>query len=221
MGEDFRYHPQNTWTVLDVDDEYVNEQNLFDSTIVEANDIFGLPIEYYVLNFDIEKTDKIYGEDSNDQYTGPYSTKIWHRPHDETHLVDMFGIINSEVLESLNIPKFTWERDVSDDFIPKAGDVMKFLYNGIYYEVTHAHEEESIFLTKKLSYNISAKLYRTTNADAEPGGTPPNVELDQDTEAFPLSAFGDNVEIEIEANEIDDLSDLPNFLDLYAVGDKD
>jgi hypothetical protein len=192
---------------------------LFDSTIIEANDIFGIPIEYYVLNFDTDKVDKIYGEDSNDQFNGPYITKIWHRPHDETHLVDMFGIINSEVLESLNIPKFTFSRDVSSTFEPKAGDVMKFLYNGIYYEITHVHEEESVFLTKKLSYNFSAKLYRTTNADAISGDTPPNIEIDQDTSAFPLSAFGDNIEIETEANEIDDLSDLPNFDDIYKVGD--
>jgi|WetSurMetagenome_2_1015567.scaffolds.fasta_scaffold05768_10 hypothetical protein len=214
--EDFRYQTGPSWTILDDNSEFNSEQNLFESLIIESNDIFGIPILYYPLKFDITETDKIYGEDSNDQFTGPYATKLWHKPHDEINLVDAFGIINNESLEDLSIPKFTFARDVSSTEEPKIGDVFKFIYNGVYYEITRVHKEEDVFLTKKMSYNISAKLYRTTNSDAETG----NIDIDASTSAFPLSAFGDNIEIEAQANEVDDLSDLPSFLDIYAVSEE-
>ena len=213
--EDFRYHPRNDWSLLDGDQEFVNEQNLYESSIIEVNDIYGLPILYYVLNFDADKADHIYGEDQDDQFSGPYPTRIMHKPHNEARLVDAFGIINADSLENLNIPMFTFSRDISPNFEPKAGDVMKFIYSGIFYEVTHAFGEEDIFLTKKLSWNLSAKVYRLTNADAEGD----NVDIDAATSAFPLSAFGDNIQIEDQANEVDNMADLPNFEDIYGVGD--
>ena len=211
--EDFRYHPGPTWTILDGDNEYTDEQNLIESTLIEANDIYGLPVNYYILDFDNDEADTLYGEDQNEKFTGPYSTKVSFKPYEEVHLVDAFGIINNESLENINMPKFTFSRDISSTINPKAGDVIHFIYNNIYYEITHVHDEQDIFLTKSLSYNFAAKIYRRTNVDTA-------VNVDILTTSEPLSAWGDNDFIETAANEVDDLSDLPNFSDLYGIGEE-
>ena len=213
MVEDFREQVAGNWELPDVSGEYVNEQNLFDSFIIEANDIYGLIVDYYSLVFDEDEADVMYGEDQNEYFKGPYRTKMSFRPGEENDLVNMFGLVGGEMFQEIYIPMYTFTRDCSAADPPKPGDVVYFHYTQKYFEITNANDELDIFQSKKMSWMFEMKPYRMTNVET-------SAAIDPLTEAFPLSAFGDNDFVETAANEVDNLEDLPNFEDIYGIGDE-
>jgi hypothetical protein len=210
--EDFRLQTAGAWELPDVSGEYVNEQNLFDSFIVESNDIYGLVIDYYSLVFNEDEADVFYGENQNEYFKGPYRTKVAHRPHDEVDLINMFGMSSQDEVEDVYIPQWSFDRDCPLATPPKAGDLVYFYYSHRYYEVNKVEDEFDVFQSKRFTYMFKLKSYRMTNVDASES-------LEISAGLFPLSAWGDNDFIETAANEVDDLSDLPNFTDIYGIGD--
>jgi hypothetical protein len=169
-------------------------------------------IDYFSLVFDENEADVMYGENQNEYFKGPYRTKITHTPHDEINLINAFGLTSGEQFDGISIPKWTFTRDCSAAVAPKDGDVIYFHYNQQYYEVVNINDDMDIFLSKKMTWMFDMKPYRMTNTEHTES---PEVSAN----TYPLSAWGDNDFIEVTANEIDDLSDLPNFTDLYGVGD--
>lgn len=213
MADDFRYQSGPTWNILEEDLQGLqSEHNLFESFVVEANDIFGLPVEIYLHEFNVSHADVIYGEDQNEYYRGPFLTKLTHHPTEEPSLVNMFGISSSEMIENASIPKFTFSRDVSASAQPKVGDLIHFIYNDIWYQISDIDEEVDIFHSKKFSYDFTVRPYKMTNVET-------SAAIDPMTDGYPLSAWGDNVKIEEESNKVHDYADLPTFESIYGVGD--
>ena len=96
------------WELYDITDDNP-EFCLYESLMMEYVDIAGFPVMYYRAK---SKMDRLYGEDSNQDFYEPVRTKLYYEPTDEPNIIDMFGIRSDETLEYTLIPKATFSRDV-------------------------------------------------------------------------------------------------------------
>ena len=104
------------WSLYDITDNNP-EFCLYDSVVSEYTDIAGWPVLYYRAK---TKMDRLYGEDSNQDYYDPVETKLYYEPSNEPNMIDMFGVRSDETLEYSLIPKSNFTRDVggSVDGVP-------------------------------------------------------------------------------------------------------
>lgn len=182
------------------------EHDLFASVISEFTDISGILVEYYI-RVQVE-ADYLYGESVSHKFLGPYETKLIYEPTEEPTLTTGFGINSEEAITYASTPKFTFSRDVSAGYHPKPGDALITPWNNRAYEIADVAEEEKIFQLKKMVWNFALKQYRYSDESDSSRDisrftrlpTDPNKVNDTTTE--PLTAFGDNTEIEEESNDI-------------------
>jgi hypothetical protein len=214
------------WDAYDLT-ETNQDHILFEDLIVERCDIYGLSVDYYILNFSQtdNPADPLYGENPNPQFLSPVRTKINYMPQHEDTIADVFGITNFEIPINITIPKYTFTRDTSvvslsagyealtfhEEHIqhrePMAGDLIHFLYNGVFYEVVNVCHSETLFLGKKLYWELKCKEYKLTESMSTSA-------IDAATTAEPLSAWGDNDWL--DDNRKEDYSELPDVIDIYG-----
>jgi hypothetical protein len=180
------------------------EHDLFESVIMEYNDIQGSSIEYSMRDGDIED-DYLYGERPNVAYLDSCETKMTYEVTEEPSITDPFGVTSIDVIQYAYIPKGTFKRDVSAITDPKPGDAVKTLWNNRTYEVVDVGEEMSIFQLKKAVWELILKPYRFS--DQSDSARSISVDIDS-TLSNPLSAFGDNTLIEDESDNIDNYADV-------------
>jgi hypothetical protein len=195
--------PGPQWQVHDLGDN--PEHDLFESIITEQNDIYGFEILYY--RYDQSKEmDTLYGEDQTAQFLTPKRTKLTYSPTEEVRIADMFGLVGDEAISYLQMPRYTFRRDVIEDLEtleePIAGDVIHFLWNSISYEVVDVGLELNIFQNRKFSYEMRVKPYRYAEQS-----TSHEEALSTDNTAQ-VSAWGDNEWIEEESNNIDNYTNV-------------
>lgn len=183
------------WNMYDLDNN--PEHKLFEQYVVEANDIGGIAIEYYIRDESIPM-DRLYGESTNTEYLGPYDTKVTYEPTEEVTSTTPFGIVSEDMIQFAFIPKYTFSRDVSGGYNPKPADVIKTPWNDQVYEIVDVGEEAKIFQLKKMVWEFILKPYRHSDQ---------SVSADM-TLSTPLSAFGDNEFIEEESDSIDNYEDV-------------
>ena len=183
------------------------EHDLFDSVIVEYNDIAGIEIEFYILDPSIN-FDTLYGESTEHSYLGPYTTKVVYEPTEEASIANTFGIVSEEMIQYAEMPKTTFTRDVTASPNPKPGDVIKTLWNSRAYEIVDVGEEGKIFQLKKLVWEFILKPFRFSATD-ETGHTDGAIspDIDPSTWTDPLTAYGDNEWIEEQSDSIETVSD--------------
>lgn len=180
------------------------EHDLFDSVVVEYNDIQGSSISYYIRDESIEM-DVLYGESVNTGYLGPYSTKMTYEVTEEPSITDPFGITSIDVIQYAYLPKSTFLRDVSSVYDPKPGDIIKTLWNNRSYEVVDVGEEMSVFHLKKAVWEFILKPYRFS--DQSDSARDISNDLDS-TLSEPLTAYGDNAWVGNESDDIDNYTDV-------------
>jgi hypothetical protein len=188
------------------------EHDLFESLLVESCDIYGIEVDYYPL--DVNNFDPIYGENQTKQFLGPWQTKVIYKPADEANEFNIFGMIGDEIIDAMQIPQFTFWRDVpGSPYGPNPGDVIHVKWNrsqtgvsglnDITYEVTAVNDTQNTFLALKFSYEIKVKPYRF----GEEENSVRTASLDPITQlgdSLPLSAWGDGDLIQEESEQIDD-----------------
>ena len=180
------------------------EHDLFDSVIVEYNDVQGVEINYYIRDENISM-DRLYGESVNTAYLGPYSTSMTYEVSDEATEMTAFGITSIDMIQYGWMPKATFTRDVSGGYDPKPGDVIQTVWNERSYEIVDAGEEGSIFQLKKMVWEFILKPYRFS----EQSDSAEDISYDVDsTLTEPLTAYGDNEWITDESDDIDIYSDV-------------
>ena len=192
-----------TWDLHHLQDNV--EHELFQSVIAEYTDISGILCEYYIRK-EVNR-DYLYGESVQTRYENPMKTKLIYEPEDEPTLTTGFGINSEETISWASVPKWTFSRDVSAGYHPKPGDAIITTWNNRAYEIADVHEEEKIFQLKKMVWGFVLKPYRFSDESEsardisrftrEP--TDPNKTLSL---SEPLTAFGDNEELEEESDEI-------------------
>ena len=185
------------------------EHDLFQSIIVEFTDISGIVSDYYIRS-EQGKKDYLYGENMHTGYLGPYETKLIYEPTEEPSLTTGFGINSEDVISWSSIPKWTLTRDVSAGYHPKPGDAIVTIWNNRSYEIADIHEEEKIFQLKKMIWGLVLRPYRFSDESESArtifrGTRLPtdqnnvNRRIDLDTTTEPLSAFGDNDPLDLNA----------------------
>jgi hypothetical protein len=114
-----------------------NTMNTFDKMQSEMLNIYGIPMDYYPVEVDINK-DVAFGEDTTKRYMRCHKIKgkIDNDGFDENLLYSGFGELNSiEFRIFLHLPSFV--QMVGRE--PMAGDQFYLPYNSTFvYEVTHA-----------------------------------------------------------------------------------
>jgi hypothetical protein len=194
-----------TWEMYDISDEN-QEHDLYDSVIVEFNDISGTKIDYYILNPSISY-DTLYGESTEVNYLGPYETKVVYEVTEEVTMTNVFGIVSEEMIQYAEMPKTTFSRDVSANYVPRPGDVIVTKWNERAYEIVDVGEEAKIFQLMKLAYEFILKPFRFSGTDEiRLSDATLTVDIDE-TLTDPLTAYGDNIWIEDEADSIATVSD--------------
>jgi hypothetical protein len=184
------------------------EHDLFESVIVEFTDISGIECQYYIRDESLKK-DYFYGESDRTRYLLPPSiTRLIYEPTDEPTLTTGFGIYSEESISFASIPKLTLSRDVSAGYHPKPGDALITLWNNRAYEIADVSEEEKIFQLKKMIWGFVLKPYRFSEEsdsarEISRFNREPTPQL-TDTLTTPLTAYGDNEELEDESDEIFD-----------------
>ena len=182
------------------------EHDLFVSAITEFTDISGVVCQYWIRDESRPK-DYFYGEHDVTRYWGPYETRLVYEPTEEPTLTTGFGINSEEVIAFASVPKFTFTRDVSAGYHPKPGDAIVTEWNDRAYEIADFAEEEKIFQLRKLVWNFVLRPYRFSEESDSARQIsrftrrPTDPEL-TDTMTTPLTAFGDNEDIEDESDEI-------------------
>jgi hypothetical protein len=217
------------WQLYDLNNN--PEHNLMRDYIVEFTDIAGILINYYVRDESKIEIDDIYGEPKyqNVVYKTLRVTKMIYEVTEEATLTNGFGINSEDVIQYGFIPKFTWSRDVSGTGYPKPGDVIQTIWNDRSYEVADVGEEAHIFQLNRPIWEFILRPYRFSEQSqsaldiAERYSnsishindnqitvlpTDPHI-LDKGyTTSSPVSAFGDNTEIEVESDDIDAYDDV-------------
>lgn len=193
------------WSMYDIVGNI--EHDLFDSFIVEFNDIAGVEIDYWILDPSIN-FDTLYGESTEHRYLGPYTTKVVYEPTEEPSVANTFGIVSEELIQYAEIPKTTFTRDITASPDPKPGDVITTPWNDRSYEIVDVGEEGKIFQLKKLVWEFILRPFRFSATD-ESGYTDGEISPDitPDTWTQPLTAYGDNEWIESESDDIEAVSD--------------
>lgn len=196
------------------------EHDLFESVIVEFTDISGILCKYYIRDESRQK-DYLYGENPATRYFGPYETKLVYEPTEEPTLTTGFGINSEEVISFTSLPKFTFSRDVSAGYHPKPGDAIVTVWNNRAYELADVSEEEKIFQLKKMVWGFVLRPFRfseesQTSRDISRFTRNPTDPDLTDTMTSPITAFGDNDEIEDDSEEIYDYED--NGIDTTIYG---
>jgi hypothetical protein len=184
------------------------EHDYFESLITEFTDISGIECRYYIRDEGMRK-DYFYGESDRTRYLNPKVTRLMYEPTEEPTLTTGYGINSEEVISFASMPKFTLTRDVSAGYHPKPGDAIITTWNNRAYEIADVSEEEKIFQLRKFVWSFVLRPYRFSEESEsareisrftrEP--TDPDL---TDTMTDPLSAFGDNQDIEDESDEIFD-----------------
>ena len=186
------------------------EHDLFQSIIVEFTDISGIKANYYVRDKSREN-DYLYGEGPASRYFGPYETRLVYEPTEEPTLTTGFGINSEEIISWTSIPKFTFSRDVSASYHPKPGDAIVTIWNNRAYEIADVYEEEKIFQLKKMIWGFAVRPYRFSDESDSAKEIFRGTRLPTPTSKFndkkstltqPLTAFGDNNDLESESNDI-------------------
>ena len=194
------------------------EHDLFESVITEFTDISGVECLYYIRDRSV-KLDYFYGETDKARtryLVPPKKTRLIYEPTEEPTLTTGYGIYSEEVISFASIPKYTFTRDVSAGYHPVPGDCLITLWNNRAYEIADVAEEEKIFQLKKMIWGFVLRPYRFSEQsdsakEISRFNRDPSPPIDTDTTITPLSAYGDNDELE---DESDDIFDYDNDIDI-------
>ena len=155
-----------------------NDRALYENTLAESISIFGLDIEYCIVNFD-ENKDKLYAEDSKPTITARYLMKAQSEYiQDESYMLTKFGIQTTDTME-LIVSKSTFIEIVGEDSFPKSGDRVRIVYLDRWFTVASAKEDDNVFLQQKFSWKLELNPLDLIGAEVTPDiGIPDFEEMD-------------------------------------------
>jgi hypothetical protein len=147
------------WEMYDITNN--PEHDLYENLVVERNDIFGVEVLYYSIDYDGENIDDFRGTHLKEAYPSPpATTKVTYDTTDENKIVEAFGMTADDVIKWLYIPIYTFQRDVVSGGEPHIGDVIKARWNDNSYEIVDVSREDNIFQLSKLVYEMKCRPFR-------------------------------------------------------------
>ena len=181
------------------------EWRLAESYAAEFTDISGIKCTYFIKDTAIV-SDPLYGETQDAEYKDGKETKILYEVGEIPTLYSMFGMMATDQLVA-HIPLCVYARDVSNDEMPKPGDVIKVhWYTGDFiednikdersFELIHVAQDQSIFQLRSLVFVLYMIPYRFS----EESESAREVSSEINTTYPSIAAYGDNEWIDTQSN---------------------
>lgn len=173
------------------------DRALYEQTLSESIDIFGIDIEYWVVEFDDNK-DNLYREDTKPIITERHIMKAQAEYLvTEDFLLTKFGLQSNDIFEII-ISKSKFEEIVGEGAEPKSGDKVKILYHDRIFTVAEAKEEDNIFLQQKFSWKLILNPANHDGIEVTDEIGVPNIEIEEplfdDTDL--IEALDDDIVVE-------------------------
>jgi hypothetical protein len=179
------------------------DRAVYENTLAESIEIFGISIEYLVVEYD-ETKEKLYAEDSKPHTTARYLMKAQAEYlGSEDFMLTKFGLQSSDQME-LVISKSKFEEIVGDGAEPKSGDRVYITYQDRYYTVADAKEESNIFLQRKFSWMLILNPTDLIGAEVTPNIGVPDYEDEEDI--FNDNDLIDELDDDIVVEKTDDVN---------------
>lgn len=175
------------------------DRKLFDSIISEQIEIYGLDIQYQVVNYD-ENKDKLYNEDTLPNITSVHDMKAYTTVIvNELFNFNKFGSFQSPDVVELFISQTKFKEIVGEDEEPHEGDLVFIKYTNRMWQVSSVHRENTLFLQKEFTWKL------VLNAANNIGGTVNDDIIDDVALSDFLSGSIDFDDNEFIDNEVDNV----------------
>lgn len=132
-----------------------SERNFFDRTSTELINLHGVDCTYYHSDYNTENN-KLMGEDNDYMYVRKFPIKAMFELPVDQRRATLAGLeVDDKVEVKITIDHFkaastfdyvSQEYYINDSIAPKQSDLIKFDYNGVYYEVLSAKKSFDNFL---------------------------------------------------------------------------
>jgi len=154
------------------DSSYDNERELYSVLQMEAYNIYGNKIDYFVVTFDTTYN-KIWGEDNDRAIVSAFNVMSYYELPREDVLVSNFGLEGIDTFH-VYINKMHFNKIVGgtgqypiniNDYKPKVGDIIRPEYNNFYYEIVNVNHTEEMFLQYKHCWDLIVKSWKNEHFD--------------------------------------------------------
>jgi len=173
-------------------DQYDNDRELASIVNMEMWNMYGVKINFYKTTYDVNK-DKIWGEDNDRYITDEWNVMSYFQLPKENKMWSKFGIEGVNDF-SMFISKLHF-RDMTDDYIPRIGDLILTPYNNKLYEISEVKEEAPMFmLSKQYAWELIVKKAKIQN----------ELSVSPSLSASPISEF----------YKVDDVFDIKDDVDI-------
>lgn len=178
------------------------DRALFEEVFKEAIDIYGIEIEYWIVEFD-EAKDRLYAEDTKANITENYDMMAYGEYINEEFLLTKFGIQSSDIFEIV-LSKSKFEEIAGDGAEPKSGDRVYVKYMDRIFTVTEAKEEDNIYLQKKFSWKLVLNPSNLDGMEVTDNIGVPDIEIEE--AVFDDNSLIDELDDDVVVEKTDDVS---------------
>lgn len=189
-----------------------NEQDLVDSVNREAIQIYGFDV-YYIPRTLVNE-DYLFGEDPLAAFESYHVIEMYLDNYEGfpvgSDLLSKFGLnIADEAKFQVSRPRFQEETDMD---IPLEGDLIYMPMAKALFEIKFVEDEEQFYpLGRVPVYKLDVELFKYSSQEFDTGIDEIDSINNLDTGSGGEDIYGDNTEIETEADEIIDFSEANPF----------
>lgn len=157
---------------------YNNEKKMYEKVMNGAFNSHGIKGMFYTSDYNITY-DMIFGEDRDRTIVRNFPIMFWADLPPQDRLFGQFGIdaidtfhlyISKSHFNAASKLLYTGNplQPTYSSVVPKAGDLIKFEYNNVFYEIIYVGEQEEMFLQAKHSWDCVVRVFRDSKTNLNP-----------------------------------------------------
>lgn len=174
--------------------KYNNEREFMKVVQTEVYNTYGVTCYYYKMDYVINDSDKIWGENNNRKFSQYWSNvQVYYRIQRENKQWNKFGIIGlNDIVMYMSKEHFEFITDGS--YVPNQGDLIQSQFDLKLYEVVEVKEESGMyFLDKRYTWELICREFkdRMVSVIGNVVGSPLSAYTDKPTDIFDIKNFVD------------------------------
>ena len=145
-----------------------NESSLYDDLNTEQINNFGVPTDYYILEYSTDNQ-RIFGEDNDQTYLRKFPLMVQFELPEDAATSSLFGIEFKQMfVMQVSIKHFkyssTWDGcqhsyEINPEHEPQRGDIIFTSHNKTFYEIIDVKASFAQFLQQVHSYSLTVRVY--------------------------------------------------------------
>lgn len=145
-----------------------SESNLYDDLNTEQINDFGVPTDYYILDYSTNNQ-RIFGEDNDQTYVRKFPLQVQFELPEDAATSSLFGIEFKQMfVMQASIKHFkyssTWDEgqqdyEINPEHEPQRGDIILTSHNNTFYEIIDVKSSFVQFLQQIHSYSLTVRVY--------------------------------------------------------------